>query len=210
MKETKTFTDLWRGWFKRFGEVCARFLLRIGLTANAVTIIGCAGHVVAAWLAATGHFTWAGILLVFFAVTDFFDGTMARLSNDGKGTEFGAVLDSTTDRYAEFLIFGGMVYYYAANDNLLMMVVSYAAVMGAILVSYTRAKGEIAGLNMKGGLMSRLERYLFLVPCLIFRIPAIAMWAIAAGSHFTAIQRILHMNREFKRLAAERQAGLSK
>ncbi len=206
MKEKKTFTDLCREWFKQFGETCSKVLLRIGLSANAVTIIGCAGHVIAAYLAATGRFTWAGILLVVFAVTDFFDGTMSRLANGGKGTEFGAVLDSTTDRYAEFLIFGGLVYYYAANDNLLMMVVSYAAVMGAILVSYTRAKGEIAGLNMKLGLMSRLERYLFLVPCLIFNIPAIAMWAIAAGSHFTAIQRILHMNKEFKRLASERRS----
>jgi CDP-diacylglycerol--glycerol-3-phosphate 3-phosphatidyltransferase len=203
MEQRKTFTDQCRVWFRSFGEICSRFLLRIGLSANAVTIIGCAGHLFAAYLAAIGQFQWAGVLLVFFAVTDFFDGTMSRMANGGKGTKFGAVLDSTTDRYAEFMIFGGLIYYYAAKGDQLNMMISYAAIMGAILVSYTRAKGEIAGLNMKLGLMSRLERYLFLVPCLLLNIPFIAMWAIAIGSHFTAIQRIIHMYKEFKRLDSE-------
>ncbi len=203
MTEKITFSDRCRVWFKQFGDTCSRFLLKIGLSANAVTIIGCIGHLFAAYLAAVGQFTWAGILLLFFAVTDFFDGTMSRMTTGGKGTKFGAVLDSTTDRYAEFMIFGGLIYYYADHGDYLLMIVSYAAIMGSILVSYTRAKGEIAGLNMKLGLMSRLERYLFLVPCLFFNVPFIAMWAIALGSQFTAIQRIVHIYREFKRIDAE-------
>ena len=197
-EKPKTFSDQCRIWFRGFGETCSRFLLKIGLTANTVTIIGCAGHIIAAYLAATGHFTWAGILLVFFAVTDFFDGTMARLSTGGKGTRFGAVLDSCTDRYAEFFIFGGLIYYYAVHEDYLTMMVAYIAIMGSILVSYTRAKGEIERLDMKLGIMSRLERYLFLVPCLLFNIPFIAMWAIAIGSHITAIQRIQYMRKELK------------
>ena len=204
MTEKITFSDRCRVWFKQFGDICSRFLLKIGLSANAVTIIGCIGHLFAAYLAAVGQFTWAGILLLFFAVTDFFDGTMSRMTTGGKGTKFGAVLDSTTDRYAEFMIFGGLIYYYAVHGDYLLMIVSYAAIMGSILVSYTRAKGEIAGLNMKLGLMSRLERYLFLVPCLFFNVPFIAMWAIALGSQFTAIQRIVHIYREFKRIDAEK------
>jgi len=200
MEEKKTFSDQCRVWFKQLGDTCSRFLLKIGLSANAVTIIGCFGHLFAAYLAAVGLFTWAGVLLLFFAVTDFFDGTMSRMTTGGKGTKFGAVLDSTTDRYAEFMIFGGLIYYYATQGDFLTMVISYAAIMGSILVSYTRAKGEIAGLNMKLGLMSRLERYLFLVPCLLFNIPSIAMWAIALGSQFTAIQRMVHIYREFKRI----------
>ena len=168
-EKPKTFSDQCRIWFRGFGETCSRFLLKIGLTANTVTIIGCAGHIIAAYLAAMGQFTWAGILLVFFAVTDFFDGTMARLSTGGKGTRFGAVLDSCTDRYAEFFIFGGLIYYYAVHEDYLTMMVAYIAIMGSILVSYTRAKGEIERLDMKLGIMSRLERYLFLVPCLLFK-----------------------------------------
>lgn len=197
-KSHMLLTDRFRSWFKGFGEICSKFLLKIGLSPNAVTIIGCLGHIAAGYLAATGRFTWAGILLIFFALTDFFDGTMSRIQNGGEGTKFGAVLDSTTDRYAEFFVFGGMVYYYAVHSEFLLMMISYAAIMGSILVSYTRAKGEIEQLNMKGGLMSRLERYLFLVPCLLFNIPAVAMIAIAAGSHITAIQRLVHMYQELK------------
>lgn len=139
-EKPKTFSDQCRIWFRGFGETCSRFLLKIGLTANTVTIIGCAGHIIAAYLVAMGHFTWAGILLVFFAVTDFFDGTMARLSTEGKGTRFGAVLDSCTDRYAEFFIFGGLIYYYAVHEDYLTMMVAYIAIMGSILVSYTRKR----------------------------------------------------------------------
>lgn len=204
MKESySTFTDKMRIVFKSFGEKCAAFLLKIGLSANAVTLIGCAGHIIAAILIAKGHFTSAGILLIFFAVTDFFDGTMSRMKTGGKGTKFGAVLDSTTDRYAEFIVFAGFVYYYAAADDFLTMTVSYAAIMGAILVSYTRAKGEIEGLNMRLGLMSRLERYLLLVPSLLIGCPVIAAWGIALGSHFTAIQRIWYMRQQLKIKAAE-------
>lgn len=200
----KTFSDNLRVVFKSFGETCSLFLLRIGFSPNVVTLTGCAGHILVAYLLAIGQFTWGGILLVFFALTDFFDGTMSRLQTDGKGTKFGAVLDSTTDRYAEFFIFGGMIYYYASHGNLLMVMVSYLAVSGAILVSYTRAKGEIEGLNMKLGVMSRLERYLFMVPCFIFSIPQIAMWGILLGSHFTAIQRMVYMH---KRLGDKRKSG---
>lgn len=193
-----TFTDKMRARFRTFGESCAAALLKIGLTANGVTLIGCAGHILAAVLIAFGHFTSAGVLLIFFAVTDFFDGTMARMTTNGKGTKFGAVLDSTTDRYAEFIVFAGFVAYYALRGDWLHMLVSYAAIMGAVLVSYTRAKGEIEDLNMRLGLMSRLERYLFLVPSLLIGLPAIAIWAIALGSHFTAVQRILYMRRQLE------------
>ena len=194
MNETyTTFTDKMRKAFRAFGETCSRYLLKIGLTANAVTLIGCLGHVLAAIAIAGGHFTLAGLLLVFFAVTDFFDGTMSRMQTGGKGTAFGAVLDSTTDRYAEFIVFAGFIYYYAARNEFFTMMVAYLAIMGSILVSYTRAKGEIAGLNMKLGLMSRLERYLFLVPCLLIGVPVIAI-----GSQFTAIQRLLYMRRQLQ------------
>ena len=95
-------------------------------------------------------------------------------------------------------MFAGLVAYYALRGDWLHMIVAYAAIMGAILVSYTRAKGEIEGLNMRLGLMSRLERYLFLVPSLLIGLPVIAVWAIALGSHFTAVQRILYMRRQLE------------
>ena len=191
-----TFTEKCRKWFKGFGYTAAAFLLKIGWTANAVTVIGCLGHIAACWLAYTGRFTWAGLLLILFAVFDFFDGTMARMSTGGKGTKFGAVLDSTTDRYAEFLIFGGILLYNAAHQNLPMTAVCVAAMAGSALVPYTRAKGEIYGLDMKLGIMSRLERYIVLVVCLLIGYPNIAMIVIAVFANITAIQRLLYMKKE--------------
>ena len=190
-----TFTEKCRKWFKSFGDTAAAFLLKIGLTANAVTLIGCLGHVFACWLAYTGHFTWAGVLLIVLALFDFFDGTMSRMVTNGKGTKFGAVLDSTTDRYAEFLIFGGILLNNAAKQDLTMVAVCVATMMGAFLVPYTRAKGEIYGLDMRLGIMSRLERYIVLVVCLLIGYPNIAMIVIAVFANITAIQRMLHMKK---------------
>lgn len=194
-----TFTEKCRKWFKGFGDTCAAFLLKIGLTADMVTIIGCVGQLFAAWLIGTEHFTWAGVLLIVFAIFDFFDGTMARMSTNGKGTPFGGFLDSTTDRYAEFIIFGSILYYYAAKNDLLTVIVCIVAMMGAFLVPYTRAKGEILGLDMRLGIMSRLERYIVLVFFLLIGYPFLAMWIIAVFANITAIQRIVHVKKELEK-----------
>ena len=203
MKEERkiTFTEKARKWFKGFGDTAAKFLLKIGLTANAVTVIGCLGHVGACWLAYKGKFTWDGVLLIIFAVFDFFDGTMARMSTGGKGTKFGAVLDSTTDRYAEFMIFGGILLYNADHGDIVWVAVCIAAMMGAFLVPYTRAKGEIYGLDMRLGIMSRLERYIVLIAGLLIgmQISAnIAMAIIAVFANITAIQRLLYMKKNLE------------
>ena len=99
------------------------------------------------------------------------------------------------DRYAEFLIFGGILLWNADHDNLLWVAVCVAAMMGAFLVPYTRAKGEIFGLDMRLGIMSRLERYIVLVVCLLIGFPNIAMAVIAVFANITAIQRLLHMKK---------------
>ena len=190
-----TFTEKCRKWFKGFGDTAAAFLLKIGLSANQVTIIGCLGHIGAGWLAYKGHFFWAAVLILIFAVFDFFDGTMSRMVTDGKGTKFGSVLDSTTDRYAEFMIFGGILLYYAQLGQIGWVAVCVAAMMGSFLVPYTRAKGEIHGLDMRLGIMSRLERYIVLVAGLVFGIPNIAMAVIAVFANITAIQRLLYMKK---------------
>lgn len=197
-KQKKTFSDYCRIWFKGFGDTYAAFLLKIGLTANMVTIIGCIGHIIPCLLAFYGRFFWAGFLLGVFSILDFIDGSMARMSTGGTGTKFGAVLDSTTDRYAEFLIFGGVLLYNAARGSTLWVAVCVAAMMGSFLVPYTRAKGEIYGLNMRLGIMSRLERYLVLGISLMIGYPNIGMVIIAVLGNITALQRLLYMKKELK------------
>ena len=193
-----TFTDRCRIWIKGIVDPIASFLLKIGLTANAVTVIGCVGQLIPCWFIFQGKFLCAGILLAVFAVSDVIDGTMAKMSNGGTGTKFGAVLDSITDRYAEFIVFGGILLYYTANGMLLWTAVCVAAIMGAFLVPYTRAKGELFGLDMRMGIMTRVERYLTVVISLLIGFPNIGMTIIAVLGNITAIQRILHMRKNLK------------
>ena len=199
MKNQKmTFTEHCRIWFKGFGNTCAAFLLKIGLTANTVTVIGCIGHLIPCWLIFHSRFFWAGILLGVFSILDFIDGTMARMSTGGEGTKFGAVLDSTLDRYAEFLVFGGILLYNASRGSLPWVAVCIAAMMGSFLVPYTRAKGELFGLDMRLGIMSRMERYLVLGISLLVGFPNIGMAVIAVLANITAVQRLLHIRKNLK------------
>ena len=163
-----------------------------------VTVIGCIGHIIPCLLAFHGRFFWAGFLLGVFSILDFIDGSMARMSTGGTGTKFGAVLDSTTDRYAEFLIFGGVLLNNAARGSTLWVAVCVAAMMGSFLVPYTRAKGEIYGLDMRLGIMSRLERYLVLGISLMLGYPNIGMVIIAVLGNITALQRLLYMKKSLK------------
>ncbi|MBQ9009262.1 MAG: CDP-alcohol phosphatidyltransferase family protein [Clostridia bacterium] len=193
-----TFTEQVRKTFKSVSDGCARFLLNMGLTANMVTIIGCVGHLIPLGLVYKGHFVVAALLLTFFSLLDWIDGAMARMATGGKGTEFGAVLDSTTDRYAEFLILGGILLYYATRGSMLWVTVSIVAMMGSFIVPYTRAKGEIYGLNMKLGIMSRMERYIALIFSLLIGYPYLSVALIAVFANITVIQRLLYMKKNLK------------
>jgi CDP-diacylglycerol--glycerol-3-phosphate 3-phosphatidyltransferase len=186
--------------FKGVALPIAEFLNRMGLTPNMVTLMGLGGQIVAAGLVAAGQISWGGILLVVVAPLDFLDGTLARLR--GTPTKFGAFLDSVTDRYAELSIFGGLLFYYAQHQDWMACGVTYLAAMGSVLVSYVRARAEGVGYSAKIGLLSRVERYLILVPALIFNIYNIPFWAVAilaVLTNITALQRILHVYQQAKK-----------
>jgi len=187
----KTFTDFMRVTFKGVAIPAAGFLNRLGMTPNMVTLAGLAGQMVAAVLLAYGQISWGGLLLVLVAPLDFLDGTLARLR--GTPTRFGAFLDSVTDRYAELSIFGGLLIFYARQQDWMACGITYLAAMGSVLVSYVRARAEGVGYSAKVGLLSRVERYLILVPLLIFNVPFWAVLILAVLTNFTALQRIFHV-----------------
>jgi CDP-diacylglycerol--glycerol-3-phosphate 3-phosphatidyltransferase len=112
-----TLTDLMRAWFKFVLDPIGGFLNRLGLMPNTVTLIGLAGTLVASILLARGNFLVGGILVFAMGPIDALDGTMARLR--GEATEFGAFVDSVTDRYAELLIFGGLLVYFLGQGDIL-------------------------------------------------------------------------------------------
>ncbi|GAP05680.1 MAG TPA: CDP-alcohol phosphatidyltransferase family protein [Anaerolinea thermolimosa] len=186
-----TFTDVLRKRFKYLLDPMAAFLNRLGLMPNTVTILGLVGNTIGAYLLATGQITWGGIVILLMGPIDALDGTMARLR--GEPTEFGAFVDSVTDRYSELVIFLGLMVYYALAGNWLACVLVYLAAAGSVLVSYVRARAQSLGMEAKVGIFTRVERFLVLAPCLIFNQPMIALWAIAILANVTAVQRIYHV-----------------
>ena len=113
---------------------------------------------------------------------------MARLR--GEPSDFGAFVDSVSDRYAEFITFGGLLYYFLSQENYPGVMVTFAATAGSVLVSYVKARAEGLGFTAKVGILTRVERYIVLIPLLIFNQPFIAVVLIALLGNITAFQRI--------------------
>jgi CDP-diacylglycerol--glycerol-3-phosphate 3-phosphatidyltransferase len=193
-KPTKSFDSFLRRTFKFVIDPAANFLLKIGLTPNSITYLGLLFSTAVAVLIATGHIRLAGIVMLVTAPTDVLDGSMAWLK--GGDTVFGAFLDSVTDRYSELVILGGLLIYYIQNFNPTALILTFVATMGSLLVSYIKARAEGLGLSAKVGILTRVERVLILIPCLIFNIPMVALWILAVFTNVTAVQRFLFVRKQ--------------
>jgi CDP-diacylglycerol---glycerol-3-phosphate 3-phosphatidyltransferase len=193
-KKNLTLTDQARARFKGVLDPIGRFLNQLGIAPNTVTLLGLLGNTIGAILLARGEMVWGGILVVLMGPVDALDGTMARLR--GESSDFGAFVDSVTDRYSEVVIYGGLLWFYLTQNNVLMTSAVYLAAIGSILVSYVRARGQSLSMDTKVGVLTRMERYLVLAPSLIFNIPAVGIWIIAVLANLTALQRILDVRKQ--------------
>lgn len=191
MKSKPTFSDRLRLIFKDILDPIGAFLNHLGLTPNAITLLGLAGTTVGAYLISQGKMTWGGIVLLISVLVDVLDGTMARLR--GESSDFGGFVDSVSDRYAEFITFGGLVYYFLSKENYPGVMITFAATAGSVLVSYVKARAEGLGFTAKVGLLTRVERYIVLIPLLIFNQPFWAVVLIAVLGNVTALQRIIYV-----------------
>lgn len=189
-----TFTDQLRVLFQGVLDPIGAFLNRLGLMPNTITILGLVGNTAGAIFLARGQMTLGGILILLMGPIDALDGTMARLR--GMEGQFGAFVDSVTDRYSELVIFAGLLYYFAQQENQLATFLVFAAAAGSVLVSYIRARGQSLGWDTKIGILTRMERYLVLAPSLIFKIPLVGLWIIAIFANLTALQRIIDVRRQ--------------
>ncbi len=169
-------------------------LLKIGFTPNHITFLGLLGNIGAAVLIGFGHIQWAGLLAVLMAPLDAVDGAMARLR--GNNSKFGAFFDSVIDRYDELFLFGGLLIWFYTQENLLGIILSFLSAMGAVLVSYTRARAEGLGISTKVGIMTRIERAIVLILGLLIGKPIWSVGIIAVFANITAIQRIVYVWRE--------------
>ena len=193
-KQRKTFTDFLRASFGWVLEPIVRFLDNLGVKPNMLTFAGLLGTLGSAYLLANGIFTWGGFLYLFSSSIDALDGALARLQ--GGSEDFGAFVDSVTDRYSELFIFAALLWYSLQQADNWLALASYFAAFGSVLVSYTRARAQSLGLEAKVGLFSRVERILILGPALLFNLPYLGVGLVAIGANFTALQRVLHVRNE--------------
>ena len=180
----------------------ASFALRIGITPNAVTWVGAVGVVASAlYFYPRGDFFIGTAFIAFFALSDLFDGTMARISKAG-ASQWGSFLDSTIDRVTDSAILLGVSIYLINNDDPLSFVVIATLVTG-MLVPYIRAKAESFSIECTGGIAERTERLIIALSAIAldglgvsFVLP-VGMWLLAVLGAVTVIQRMLIVRKAF-------------
>ncbi len=198
-----TFADKMRVWFRWYLNPIAGFFNRLGIRPNTVTLFGLMGTIGVAVLIALGHMTWAGILLLVMGPVDAMDGALARLRNEA--SDWGAFVDAVTDRYSELFLFLGFLLYYMLHANAAGVILAYLAAAGSVLVSYVKARADASKLDANVGLLTRVERYIVLIPGLIFNLPLLVLIIIAILANFTALQRILRVRRDAHRRLSQSQ-----
>jgi CDP-diacylglycerol---glycerol-3-phosphate 3-phosphatidyltransferase len=189
-------------------------LIESRLTPNAISMVGLFGNLVAAVLVTQRLFFLAGIAFVLGSVMDTLDGRYSRMS--GKGTLFGAFLDSTLDRIEEGIVLAAVAGYFAAEGNDFAAAMCVVAVLGSLMVSYTRARAEALGVECKVGLATRPVRVVLLSIGLIFakgagigdfELLAPAVYVLAALTIFTTFQRVWHVRNELSGAEAPTTPG---
>jgi CDP-diacylglycerol--glycerol-3-phosphate 3-phosphatidyltransferase len=178
-------------------------LIESRLTPNAISVAGLIGNLVAAALVTQRLFFLAGVAFVAGSVMDTMDGRYSRMS--GKGTLFGAFLDSTLDRIEEGIVLAAVAAYFAATGDDFAAAMCVIAVLGSLMVSYTRARAEALGVECKVGLATRPVRVVILSVGLVFakgagigdfELLAPAVYLIAALTIVTTIQRVWHVRNQ--------------
>jgi phosphatidylinositol phosphate synthase len=200
----KIFSGVARGGYGRIVDPVARGLLRLGISPDAVTVLGTLGVLVGALgFASRGQFLVAVLIVLVFALVDIVDGAMARAR--GYGTRFGALLDSTMDRIADGAVFGSIAYWYASEQQLPPLAAALICLVASQVISYVKARAQSVGIDCDVGIAERAER-LVLVGLGAFAtgfgvewaLPA-ALWLLAVLSLITVAQRVLHVRRVDRR-----------
>jgi CDP-diacylglycerol---glycerol-3-phosphate 3-phosphatidyltransferase len=186
-------------------ELMRNRLIESRLTPNAISLTGFALNLAAAGLIVGREFFLAGIAFIVGSVMDTLDGSYSRMS--GKGTPFGAFLDSTLDRLEEGIVLTAVGAYFASRHNQVAVAAVVVAVLFSLMVSYTRARAEALGIDCKVGLATRPVRVVILSIGLVFakgaslghfELLAPAVYVLAALTVFTTIQRIMHVRSQLR------------
>jgi CDP-diacylglycerol--glycerol-3-phosphate 3-phosphatidyltransferase len=165
-------------------------LRKTGLTPDHLTVLGLLVAVGAAVAIGAGQLRLGLLLVILAALPDLLDGALAKASNTS--SQRGAFFDSTIDRFADALLFGGVAWYFASAKSPHMAMLPFAVMALSSVISYMRAKAESLGLDAKGGLMERAERIIALCLGLLFPVLLIPiLWITLALTAITAVQRFM-------------------
>jgi CDP-diacylglycerol--glycerol-3-phosphate 3-phosphatidyltransferase len=174
----------------------ASIFVKTGITPNMLTIFGFVLNAIVAYLIATNHLVAGGLMMLFAGLFDMLDGALAKITN--KVSQFGAFLDSVVDRYSEAVIlFGLLLYYYNQPNNagLTQIILTYAILVGSMMISYNRARAGALDIANEVGIMARPERIVLLAIGLVFSTVLLdpILWILAIGTQITAIQRVIYV-----------------
>lgn len=194
--------------FKAFwqGVVLApvvNLFLRLGISPDAVTLVGTLGVAAGALVFFPQGMLWQGVLVITaFVFSDLVDGQMARQS--GRVSAFGAFWDSTLDRLGDAAVFGGLLLFFAGpGDSYLYLCLSLYCLVAGALTSYARARAEALGMDARGGIAERADRLVAILVLTFFGdvldLPVlyeVTLWVLAAASTWTVVFRILKVRRQ--------------
>ena len=177
----------------------ARVLVRLGFSPNALTVLGLTAGLAAGVFFGFGRPLWALLSLIVCGVFDILDGKVAAIQN--ARSAFGAILDSTFDRYSEFFMYGGLAYHFRASWA---SALGFLAFLGSTMVSYTRARAEGLGFDGHIGMMQRAERMILMgLASLLGSVFAVfdpamiaALILISLFSNITAVQRLFSVRKQ--------------
>jgi CDP-diacylglycerol--glycerol-3-phosphate 3-phosphatidyltransferase len=185
-----------REWTQGIRAPIGRLVGNLGISPNALTVIGYLLSLLVAYVLATGRLQAGGVLVAVAALFDALDGTVARAT--GQTSTFGAFFDSVMDRFSEATVLFGLFLWYSQIGARTELALIYVTIVGSLMVSYARARAEGLGVQCKVGLLTRFERIALLVIGLTIQQVSLMLWVMAVLTNFTALQRTYHVWRHTK------------
>jgi CDP-diacylglycerol---glycerol-3-phosphate 3-phosphatidyltransferase len=197
LEKTANIRDFFGVWMRRAFDPLTHGLQRLHVTPNQITVVGTVLNVAAAVLVAADRYVAAGVVFLVAGCFDMLDGALARLAK--MVTSFGAFFDSTLDRLSEGVMLAAIAYRFAVQGRSVDVALVVLALLGSLLVSYTRARAESLGAECKVGIMSRPERIILIALGLFFSVLLpYAIYILVVLTAFTVVQRVVHTYRELR------------
>ena len=175
-------------WFER---PAVSFLVALKFTPSVATALGLGIALIAAYFVYQGEFFIAGFLILFSSIFDLLDGGIARAT--GRVSKRGAMMDSVFDRVSELAVLVGLAMYYTSGSDAdqLGVLLAIIAMSGSFMISYVRARAEGLGVKGTAGFLTRPERVVVMVVCLLLGYPMVSLWILGVGTPLSAIWRFV-------------------